>query len=288
MSLPPTTWPGYNRSQSIESDGLSWHIERAGHGPLVLLLHGTGGSTHSWMDIVGELIHTNEILAVDLPGHGFTTVSLERARDREIFTIHGMASALHALLIDLRIAPTIVVGHSAGTPVLLQMLLNGFIAPARCIGLNPALVAPPTFYTMLMAPLVGAIVERDVIAESGAMLARATGIIELMLRSSGTVLTESQLERYRQLCTRPAHVHAALTMMSRWDLPRLMRDAAALAPPLEFYGGQRDRWVPPEALRRAAERLPTATLQFLDAGHLLAEEAPTTVLEIIRGAGANR
>ena len=175
--------------------------------------------------------------------------------------------------------PCLAAGHSAGVPILLQLAIDGRIAPERIVGFNPALVPPPQLYIALIAPLLGAIVEREVVAQGGAWLARATRLVEWMLASSGSPLTPEQLARYRWLCTKPEHVHAALTMMSRWDLPRLLRDALSLQVPLTLVAGERDRWVPPRPLRRVVERLPRAEFVEVTAGHLIPEERPEVVVQ---------
>ncbi len=68
-------------------------------------------------------------------------------------------------------------------------------------------------------------------------------------------------------------------MMSRWDLPQLLRDARALHVPLELIGGTRDRWVPPQALARVVDGMPMARFDTVDAGHLIPDERPDVVVE---------
>ncbi len=286
----PADWSGRTFSRFVEVDGIRWHIQQRGAGPVLLLIHGTGGSTHSWAACADALAATHTVLAVDLPGHGFTARTLAGRRgapptDRPAhadldqgFALAGMARALGGLLRSLNLSPQLVAGHSAGVPILMQLALDGYIAPKRIVGFNPALVPPPQLYVTLLAPLLGLIVERDVVAQGGAWLARATGLVELMLGSSGSTLTAEQLARYRWLLERPEHVHAALTMMSRWDLPQLLRDALALRVPLELIGGTRDRWVPPQALARIVERMPMARFETVEAGHLIPDERPEVVM----------
>lgn len=252
----------------------------------MLLVHGTGGSTHSWEDAAQSLSTSHTVVAIDLPGHGFTTRTPSAGRpDRDqAYSLTGMAAALGGLLRTLALSPTLAAGHSAGVPVLMQLVLDGHIAPARIVGFNPALVPPPQLYVSLLAPILGAIVETDAVAQSGAWLARATSVVDLMLNSSGSTLTAEQLARYRWLCERPEHVHAALTMMSRWDLPQLLRDAHALRVPLDLIGGTRDRWVPSQALARVVERMPMARFDTVDAGHLIPDERPDAVIESLMRA----
>lgn len=273
----PADWPHRRHSQQIALDGMVWHVQRIGAGPVLLLLHGTGGSTHSWASVIDRLQRTHRLVVVDLPGHGFTSSPV----DPTGFTIAGMAHGVGRLLHTLGVTPHRAAGHSAGMPVLMQMARLGLIAPDRLIGVNPALIPPPASYTRLLAPLLSALVEPAPVARGGAWLASATRLIEWMLATSGSRLTPAQLARYRWLCERPTHVHAALTMMARWDLPTLLRDVADLSVPLHIVAGQRDRWVPPRPLAEVVATLPHATFQSLPGGHLLPEEHPDQVAEVL-------
>jgi len=277
LAMIPADWPHRAASRRVPLDGAVWHVQEVGTGPVLLLLHGTGGSTHSWAPIIDRLGARYRCIAVDLPGHGFTDVPA----DPTWYTIPGMAQGLGRLLRTLGITPHRVAGHSAGVPVLLQMARLGLIAPDRIIGVNPALIPPPATYMTLLAPLLSAMVEPEPVARGGAWLARGTRLIEWMLATSGSRLTPEQLARYRWLCERPGHVHAALTMMARWDLPRLLRDVAALTVPLEIFAGSRDRWVPPRPLAVIADGLPFARFHTLTGGHLLPEEHPDQVAEVL-------
>ena len=239
----------------------------------MLLVHGTGGSTHSWSGAIETLSASYDVIAVDLPGHGFTT-ALPGTTTDAVYSLNGLAGALGALLRTLNVPIARAAGHSAGLPLLVQAVLDGHLTPQRVVGFNPAIVAPPALYIAFVAPLLGLLVERDVVADTGAWLAKGTRLVEYMLSTSGTTLAPVQLERYRRLCERPAHVHAALTMMSRWDLPRLLRDAAILRVPLTLIGGTRDRWVPPRSIARVVERLPMAHFDVVDAGILFPMNAP--------------
>lgn len=280
----PSDWPDQVYSEFRERDGIRWHIQRQGTGPTLLLVHGTGGSTHSWAAVTAPVARHFHCIAVDLPGHGFTHVTADRERTRPPFTLPGMAQALGALLRHLGVTPAVAVGHSAGAAVLLRMTLDGAIAPERLLGVCPALVAPPAWYVTLIAPLLGAFVEQPFVAASAAQLAVATRLVQRVLASTGSPLTAAQLDRYRQLCARPEHVHAALAMMARWDLPALQRDWHALRTPLHLIAAQGDQWIPRPALERAVQGIPGLTWQVEEGGHLLPEERPDVVVRAIGGA----
>ncbi|WP_373064979.1 alpha/beta fold hydrolase BchO [Gemmatimonas sp.] len=285
--LPPADWPFRATSRLLEVDGIRWHFQQFGQGPALLLVHGTGGSVHSWSHGLEALARTFSITAIDLPGHGFTTVPPEVDRRRDVYSLQGMARSCGELLRAIDCTPALVAGHSAGVAVLLRAVLDGRLAPARIVGFNPALVPPPPFYVTLVAPLLRPFFESDVVADGGAWVSRNTRLVRQLIGSSGTELTAADLARYELLCARPQHVHAALTMMSRWDLPGIVRDAVALDIPLELIAGGNDRWVPYRLLERSVARLPRATLRAVaGAGHLLPEERPDEIIaSLIAHAG---
>jgi len=242
-------------------------------------VHGTGGATSSWHHCLEVLARDYAVTVIDLPGHGFTTVPDDVDKRDDVYSLAGMARAVGALLRHIEVAPSLVAGHSAGVAVLVRMTLDGLIAPSRIVGFNPALVAPPAWYVSLVAPMLATLFESRALADGGAWLARSTGIIGQMLTSTGTTLSPADLARYEYLCRMPSHVHAALAMMSRWDLPRIVRDAVGLSVPLELYAGANDRWVPFAALSKSVSRIPAASLNSIaGAGHLLLEERPDVVV----------
>jgi 2-succinyl-6-hydroxy-2,4-cyclohexadiene-1-carboxylate synthase len=58
------------RSHWIEVEGVRLHVESAGQGPDVVLLHGFTGSTQSMRDVAAALARRFRTLSVDLVGHG--------------------------------------------------------------------------------------------------------------------------------------------------------------------------------------------------------------------------
>lgn len=276
----PISWPNYAASRLLTVQNVRWHVQDAGQGPVVLLLHGTAGSTHQWGDVIPRLTAHVRIIAPDLPGHAFTQVP--RGLGRDVFSLGGMASAVAELCEALEVRPTLVAGHSAGAAVALRMTLDGLVAPQAILGFNPALVPPPEAYVSLVAPFLAPIVESRFVGGGAAWLARETGLITRMLASSGSTLTDAQRSIYRALCANESHVAAALAMMSRWDIPTLLRDAAALTVPFTAYAGARDRWVPARQLEPAVARIPTATFEVVNnAGHLIPDEVPGVVVTAI-------
>jgi len=98
----------------------------------ILLLHGTGASTHSWRHLLPLLSDNYTVIAIDFPGHGFT--AMPQAKDvASLFSISGMAAGVAELMAHLQIKPNMVVGHSAGAAVACMLTLNGHLQPQRLV-----------------------------------------------------------------------------------------------------------------------------------------------------------
>ncbi len=300
----PEEWPNIQYSSLVPFRGLEWHVQvaRPAHdpGPVVLLLHGTGGSTHEWADVLPALARHAIVVAIDLPGHGFTRQSVETGARTEAphgiaprpdpMTLPGMAAAICDLMLELGLAPAVIAGHSAGAAVALRMALDAHgtprgsgAAPQAVVGFNPALVPPPAVWEELLAPVAGLVMESSWLSRGAAWASGMGGITRAVLESSGARLTAPQLARYARLFASPQHCGGALSMMSRWNLPALIRDAAGLTIPFTAYAGARDLWVPARALATQLARFPRTTLiEVPNVGHLLPEEAPTVAVQAIQ------
>ena len=91
-----TEWPLAAHSRFVTCKPHRWHVQEVGSGPTLLLLHGAGGSTQSWRHIAPRLAERAHVVALDLPGQGFTR-SGSRQRHGLIPTAQDIA-ALCAML----------------------------------------------------------------------------------------------------------------------------------------------------------------------------------------------
>ena len=213
-------WPNREASRFVRASGMQWHVQVMGKGPPLLLLHGTGASTHSWAGLMPLLASDFTIVAPDLPGQGFT-----QAPPREFLSLPGMSRAIAGLLRELDIRPEIAVGHSAGAAVAIQMTLSRLIAPRTIISLNGALLPLGGLAGQLFAPLAKLLTITPFVSDLFSRRARDPQAIERMIAQTGSTLDARGIEYYRRLASNPAHVAAALGMMANWDL-RAFADCA--------------------------------------------------------------
>jgi pimeloyl-ACP methyl ester carboxylesterase len=76
--------------------------------PLVILVHGLGGSHANWAALAPLLTETYRVLALDLAGFGLTAGGTRSA------SVHGNQELLHRFLRAVADGPAIVVGNSMG------------------------------------------------------------------------------------------------------------------------------------------------------------------------------
>jgi magnesium chelatase accessory protein len=269
-------WPNRASSRMVAAGGLDWHVQIMGDGPALLLLHGTGASTHSWRDLAPLLAQRFRIVAPDLPGHGFTTSGGARTQ-----SLPGMARAVAGLLDTLGVAPVIVVGHSAGAAVAARLALDHAIAPQRLIALNGALTPFEGVAGRLLPGLAKALFLNPFAPRYFAWSAQRDAVKRL-LDGTGSTLDPRGLALYERLMRNPSHIDGALSMMAHWDLHALNRDLPHLRPPIDFIVAENDRTVPPRGARRLAAQLQQATVHAVPGlGHLAHEEAPALFAQLI-------
>lgn len=63
-------WLAGAEARTREIGGERWHYLEAGHGPLIVLVHGYTGSKENWLPVMRGLAENHRVIAVDLPGWG--------------------------------------------------------------------------------------------------------------------------------------------------------------------------------------------------------------------------
>jgi magnesium chelatase accessory protein len=251
-----------------------------GEGPPVVLLHGTGAATHSWRHLMPLLARDHRVIAMDLPGHGFT-----RGRPSGGLTLPGMAAAVTALLGTLEVRPERLIGHSAGAAIALRMAHSGFKVP-EVVGLNAALSPFPGFFAPLFQGLARALVLNPLVPRLFAASARTSGDTgRLLVRSTGSQIDAEGVRCYAMLLGNALHCRGALEMMAGWDLAGLQRDLPQVMARVRLIHSARDAAVPVSSVEQAVRLMPQAALSVLAGlGHLAHEERADLVAEAMATA----
>ena len=274
----PYDWPNRQISRSVQVGGLHWHVQISGKGPLILLLHGTGSSTHSWADLTPLLNPEAQILNVDLPGHAFT-----QGAAVEDLKLEEIASNLIGLIAELKLPwPTMVVGHSAGAPLALAFAVQAKVKPQIIIGFNPSLIPPPASYTQFFGPMLGPVTKSATLASILAKLAPMSGMTDRLLDSTNTNLPETNRNYYRRLFTSPDHVRGAMNFMASANIDQVLNASAKLPTKLIWVIGESDQWVPEIGLQKIIRQyFPNSSVIHWQGGHIMHEVETTKSADLI-------
>lgn len=277
----------HEASRFVEAGGLTWHVQVMGQpvgtAPVVLLVHGTGASTHSWSRLAPLLASHFTIVMPDLPGHAFTSTPSEG----QGLSLKGMSAALSALMSAMSFSPSLAIGHSAGAAILMRMALDGGISPKLLISLNGALLPLQGWAGQFFSPLAKLVVLNPLTPRLFAWRAGDKGAVERVLRGTGSQLDDAGLELYRRLFRSPAHIAGTLGMMARWDLEPLKRDMVQLKTPLLLVACGADQAIAPDTAFKVRDLVPGSTVEYLRGlGHLAHEEQPELFAKLILEAAA--
>ena len=283
---PPSKW--------VDLDGPVHYLDYGGptDGPMLLLVHGLGGSAVNWAAIAPTLAETNRVMAIDLVGFG-RTETLGRPT-----SVHENQRLL-ARFIDLVIGhPVILVGNSMGG--LISILLTGD-RPDLVAGLvlvDPAVPVGPTarpdplvmlMFGLYAVPAVGRLImsrRRSVLSAE----AQARAVLRLCTVDASRVpmhVLQQHLELARERDAYPnvdaelvvAARSLVLVLARRGRIESIMR---AITVPVLLLHGDRDRLVPIAAARAVAAANPTWSFEVAhDVGHVPQLEVPEWTLDHI-------
>jgi magnesium chelatase accessory protein len=272
---PPPNWPNRDKGRHIRAAHHDWWVMEDGSGPSILLLHGAGGSGHSFRALLPYLTPHFHCIIPDLPGQGFT-----RAGSSRRYGLDPTATDLAALCAHQGWQPSAIIGHSAGAAIALRMAED--MPLGAVIGINAALGTfdglAGTLFPMLargfaMIPFLPTAISR---------LWGNPARVNTLLDGTGSTLDAAGRAQYLALVQSPSHIEGSLGMMSQWNLTPLIARLAGLATPTLLVTGAKDRTVPPRISRDAAARMIAARYVDLPGlGHLAHEEDAGAVTDVI-------
>ena len=273
----PNWWPNRSNSEFIKSDNYNWHIQKFGStGKKLLLIHGTGASSHSWYPLIENLNLEFEILCLDLPGHGFTRALAGQKKQLMI-----IVDQISLLLRKIDFYPNIIMGHSAGAAIAYELAKKIETKP-NTIAINAAFgqfsglagVAFPYFAKIASSTTIP--------ARFLSLLASKEEIVRKLLASTGSIIPELQIKCYQYLFSNTEHVDGTLQLMADWDLGYFLDRLPEETAPIHFLVGDKDTTVPPHISKSWDQSMPNSSLtQFNGLGHLLHEECPSNVSSVL-------
>lgn len=251
----------------VEVSGMRLHVRDSGpkDAPAVLMVHGFGGSLHSWEPWAQALSADHRVIRLDLPGCGLSTPD-----PTGVYTDARSIEVLIALMDRLGVKQASLVGHSIGGRIawtfaaqhpdrvdrLVLVAPDGFASPGFDYGKAPEVPATVTLMRyVLPKPLLRMSLEPAY--------------------ADASFLTDALTTRYHDLMLTPGGRDALIARMQQTTLvdplPLLRRIRAKTL----LVWGEADAMIPFANSADYLKAIPDVTLVSLPGvGHLPQEEAP--------------
>lgn len=272
-------WPHAETSRFVLCKPHKWHVQEAGAGPLLLLLHGAGGGTQSFRHLIPLLTSTYRVVAIDLPGQGFTRLGAQARCGLE-----NMSEDIAALCTQEGWHPVAIIGHSAGVAVAFDLAHRLPSPPPHIIGINAALSRFKGVAGVLFPLMAKALAMMPGVAALFTASNSNPQSVQRLIDGTGSKMPAEELRHYGALVSDRGHVNATLQMMAQWELGPLLEDL----PTSDLHGlliaSTNDRAVPAATSKDMAQKMRNvAYAELPELGHLAHEEAPEAVAELILG-----
>ena len=268
----PTARWGTDNFVHISDKEKLYVLDSGGDRPVVLLIHGFGASHTSWISIRPKLQERYRVIAVDLPGHGYSD------KYEGDYSIKAVAAKLLKLL-DLKgIKRAHVVGHSWGTAISLSLAVQ---APDRVRSLT--LMAPfayekqvPPFLLWARAPLMGEFLFSQIWDQ------RLDDRLAYAFYDVEKFATPEVTDKAKEVMKRPGVLAAALAAARGIRFTEMEPAYPELEVPVLILSGREDRVTRLHAARRLNADLPNSRHKVIPlCGHLIPVEQPRKVLRYL-------
>lgn len=254
---------------------LQWHgrsvaWDRLGHGPALVLLHGTPWSSALWRPIAEALSQQFTVYLWDMPGYGASSKDASHAVDL------GTQGELFAhLLVQWGLDRPHVIAHDFGGAVALRArLLHGARFSSLCLVDVVALSPWGSSFFTLVKQHAEVFAQLPPAVHRGAVEAYIRGASHRGLRDDDLAVLvdpwtgeEGQAAFYRQIAQADERFTDEIE-------PRY----GEIDEPVHVIWGAEDRWIPADRADRLRGLIPHASLTLVeDAGHLVQLDAPAVL-----------
>jgi pimeloyl-ACP methyl ester carboxylesterase len=219
-------------------------VEDEGEGPVVVCVHGLGGSSNSWTPLMPALAR-HRVIRVDLPGSG------RSQRAEGVLSIERYVEALLTVCSRLGVTRAHWLGHSMGT-IVVQHIAAAHLNLVASVALFGPLIAPPDAARTAMKA-------RAAKAREG-----ASGMQEITQALLNAAISADTRQRL------PVAVAFVRESLMRQDGEAYARSCEALAgaqaaaverieAPVLLVTGDEDGVAPPQSVRAMADKLHRAS-----------------------------
>ncbi len=261
-------------SRFADVAGMRIHYRDEGAGPVIVLLHGTASSLHTWDGWTEALRDGFRVVRFDLPGFGLTG-----PHPADDYSIAAYVQVVDAVVRELGVDRFHLAGNSLGGWIAWRYALE---RPERVRSL--VLVDPAGYpgrgspsLTFELARLPGADRVLAWVSPRWLVARNVRGVY-----GDDSKVTDELIDRYHALMRRPGN-RAAFAARARTVDENRFLDIREIAAPTLVLWGQEDHWIPADRAGLFARGIPGAMLlTYAGVGHVPMEEIPERTASDVR------
>lgn len=244
----------------LEDDTVIHYLE-AGQGPTLILIHGIGGSSASWRDVIPSLSKAYRVIALDLPGYG------KSDRPRVDYSVEYYATVLKHTIDAVGGDRVALVGNSLG----------GWIAAVT------AMNHPQSVSHLILVDSAGLKGDHPPSVNLDPATQKEFEVLLQAFYHDTTRLTKEFVDnewKYRKSVRRTIQE----TMKSlNTKSPSLDGRLRGIKAPTLVIWGKQDKLIPVEVASRFAKGIPASTVTIIDnAGHMPHIEQPKAFYRAVK------
>ena len=248
------------------------HYLEAGVGEPLLLIHSLGQSLYTWRNVFAELSDNYRVIAIDLPGHGYSS-----RPDTFSYTADDFAFLFNAFLDALNVKSAHLVGFSIGAMYMLRFLSLYPKRVANCVAIAPGGITEqmPQLIHNMSKPLVATFARN---------LYTANDVRKLLTDcvSDPALIDDYVVRQYYEPMSDGLAREALMYALRNFDQELIAEGLLPVEHEVLVLWGKNDRWHPPSGSVYFQSILRAGRYYLVrNAGHLLQEEAPVKLLEIL-------
>ena len=260
-------------SKFMSLNGMNIHYRDQGEGAVIVLIHGTGASLHTWEDWTQDLIKDYRVIRLDLPAYGLTGQDPQKR-----YSAKDYVDLLDAFLTELNVDKFNLAGNSLGG------LVSWLYASYHPDKIEKLVLLNPSGFPFKETPMVIKLAKTPII-NNFIRYVTPRSFIEKNIREvyyDETLIKEATIDRYHDLTQYSGNREAFIdrAYIEREDYTKRL---GLVKSTTLILWGENDEWIPVSDALKFESALPNASVIIMPkTGHVPMEEKPKESVSIVK------
>ena len=260
-------------SKFMSLNGMNIHYRDQGEGAVIVLIHGTGASLHTWEDWTQDLIKDYRVIRLDLPAYGLTGQDPQKR-----YSAKDYVDLLDAFLAELNVDKFNLAGNSLGG------LVSWLYASYHPDKIEKLVLLNPSGFPFKETPMVIKLAKTPII-NNFIRYVTPRSFIEKNIREvyyDETLIKEATIDRYHDLTQYSGNREAFIdrAYIEREDYTKRL---GLVKSTTLILWGENDEWIPVSDALKFESALPNASVIIMPkTGHVPMEEKPKESVSIVK------